>query len=845
MGRRVARLAEGEELPLGQPVGCRAKGEGSGGGAGAGERGARAPRRPRLLAHGFPLLGTELDGRDGAVLVSMRTLIALPLTGLAFYLCPCGGWSAPIEPLPFKAPAKLPDVAEALSPSVIHIDGWLGARLTANEKNRLLVVDTGPLLAGFRQKPGSHPWIGEHIGKWMHAATLAWAYTGDAAQRQKLDRAAAELIKAQEPDGYLGTYVPDKRFGLYAGADWDVWSHKYNLIGLLTYHQYSGDEASLNACRKMGDLLIATFPARRSILAAGTHMGMAATSVLEPMVLLYRLTGEEKYLEFAKYIVKSWDEPNGPRIIQALLSAKQVNRTANGKAYEMMSNLVGLCELARATGDRTLLEPLGNAWEDIVAKRLYLTGSASQGEHFRGDYELPNPSGAAVAETCVTTTWIQLNLQLFRLTGEARFGHELEKTIYNHLAAAQNPQGHDWCYFTALEGRKPYDKGINCCHSSGPRGMALAPQAAYLKGRSGDTDRLLVSTFETSRVALQLGGQDVTVEQQSEFPWQGRSTLSLHLAKPARFGLQVRCPEWAGRMTFQLNGEESAPIAPVKGWAGIEAREWKEGDRLAIKFELAARMVMGEHSNKGKAALAWGPFVLAYDQKNNPGLPPAASLGLLESKAAPVTLKEGNSLAFEGYIIAPRLARAERVTLVTFADAGADGGDYRVWLRAPHAELPVNASLLADGQESRSRQGNQAGSINDGDAESYVVTFNAQPAKEDWFAISLPEAVTFRRVVLTQGRLFHDGGWFDTRSGKPKVQVRREKGGAWETLGELGDYPATTATQPAGLKEGQKFTLRLNEPVKAVAVRVAGVPACGDNARQAFSSCAELEAFAE
>ena len=230
----------------------------------------------------------------------------------------------------------------------------------------------------------------------------------------------------------------------------------------------------------MVDLLIATFPGKKSILAAGTHVGMAATSVLEPIVLLYRFTGDGRYLEFARYIVKSWDEPRGPAIAASLRAGKGVNRTANGKAYEMLSNLVGLCELARATGDRGLLDPVLNAWNDIVANRLYITGSASAGEVFHDDHVLPNQVGAHLGETCVTTTWIQLNLQLLRLTGDAKYGDELERSIYNHLAAAQNPRGDDWCYYTALEGKKQYDAGITCCHSSGPRGMALAVQAAYL-----------------------------------------------------------------------------------------------------------------------------------------------------------------------------------------------------------------------------------------------------------------------------------------------------------------------------------------------------------------------------
>ena len=133
-------------------------------------------------------------------------------------------------PLPFRVSARLADTAEILAPSAVHLDGWLGNRIALNEKNRLLAVDTEPLLAGYKRKPGSHPWIGEHVGKWLHAATLAWANTGDPALRAKLDRVAAELVAAQEPDGYLGTYLPDQRFGLFKGADWDGWAHKYCLI---------------------------------------------------------------------------------------------------------------------------------------------------------------------------------------------------------------------------------------------------------------------------------------------------------------------------------------------------------------------------------------------------------------------------------------------------------------------------------------------------------------------------------------------------------------------------------------------------------------------------------------
>jgi hypothetical protein len=741
-----------------------------------------------------------------------------------------------------KVTAASPDVDEVLSPAAIHIDGWLGARIDANESKRLLDVDTVPLLAGYHKKPGSHPWIGEHIGKWMHAATLAWAYSGDQRLRDKLDRAAAELIACQEPDGYLGTYVPEQRFGQFPGADWDVWSHKYNLIGLMTYYDYTGDKAALEACRKMADLMIATFPAKKSILAAGTHMGMAATSVLEPIVLLYRATGDQRYLNFARYIVKSWDEPNGPKIKASLLQNKGVDKTANGKAYEMLSNLVGLCELYRATGDRALLQVAKNAWSDIVANRLYVTGTASSFECFHGDHQLPHTVSENIGETCVTTTWIQLNLQLLRLTGEAKYGDELERSLYNHLAAAQHPLGDDWCYYTALEGRKQYDKGITCCHSSGPRGMALAPQTAYLRSHSDGGDVLLVSTLETSRVALELGGQKVTVAQTSEFPRRGRSTITIQSANAATFGLKLRIPPWAVPAVVAAAGVSIR--ASTADWIELPSRAWNSGDRINVVFDLGPKLIVGEYGNAGRAALAWGPFVLAVDRDDNPGLPSLKTLGLVDSQPL-LTLKPGSRLAFEGKVVGQKGGDATAAVFVPFADAGAGGGEYRVWLRAPGVPAKVTISLLADGEESRSRQGNLSGSIMGDDRESPVVTFDGTSARQDWYAVTMPALIGFRRVVFAHGKSFHDGGWFDCSQGKPRVQIQKEKGGSWETIGELTDYPSTTSRNSRGLKPGQGFTLRLSSPVQAVAVRVVGKPACGDNPQQAFSSCAELGAFAD
>jgi DUF1680 family protein len=313
--------------------------------------------------------------------------------------------------------------------------------------------------------------------------------------------------------------------------------HKYCLYGLVTVYEYTGNEAALAGARKIGDLLCRTFgPERRDIIASGTHMGMAATSVMEPMMLLYWATRDSRYLDFCRYLVEAWKQPNGPHVMESLLDHGQVNRTANGKAYEMMSNLVGLCELYRATGERDDLQACLRAWQDIVQNRMYLTGGTSLGEHFQPDHSLPN--SGAVSENCAQVTWLQLNTQLLRLTGEARFAEVLETLVYNHLSASQHPGGWEICYFTPLEGRKPYDGGINCCTSSNSRGVELIPTFAYAV-RDRDVHANL---HAPGRFTFTVGGAEVTLSQTAPYPDEGRLHYEVATKREVRFRLFVRVP---------------------------------------------------------------------------------------------------------------------------------------------------------------------------------------------------------------------------------------------------------------------------------------------------------------
>ena len=182
-----------------------------------------------------------------------------------------------------------------------------------------------------------------------------------------------QLINTQKEDGYLGTYTPDQYW-----TSWDVWSHKYNLHGLLAYYATTGYKPALESCQKMGNLLCRTFgnnPGQMDIIEAGTHMGMAATSVLDAMVELYKYTADKKYLDFCYYILKAWDQDNGPKVISTILATGKVNKVGNNKSYEMLSNYVGLIKLYQITGDKKFLKATELAWQDVVTNQLYITGT--------------------------------------------------------------------------------------------------------------------------------------------------------------------------------------------------------------------------------------------------------------------------------------------------------------------------------------------------------------------------------------------------------------------------------------------------------------------------------------
>ena len=600
--------------------------------------------------------------------------------------------AAGYEPVIYKAAAakvalKVPLLFKPAALNNQKMEGWLGERFNINMNMRLKQVDELALLEGYINKPGKHSWIGEHVGKFLEAACNTYMSTGDDSLKIQIDRTAQQLLSAQKKDGYLGTYTTDNEW-----TSWDVWSHKYNLVGLLSYYELSGYEPALAGAVKIGDLLARKFgtaEGQRDIIKSGAHMGMAATSIIDPVTDLYIFTGDKKYLDFCYYILESYNVKNGPAIIQTLnATGGRVDKTANAKAYEMMSNLVGLVKLYKITADTAQLNPVLKAWKDIVDKRLYITGTTSSFEHFQDDHLLPASPKDNMGEGCVTTTWIQLNYQLLLISGKMAYVDELERSVYNHLPGAENPQSGCVSYYTPLQGKKPYGCNITCCMSSVPRGIAMIPLFANGKLNGSPAFNFYQpGEFKTSvKNTLNKTGL-VSFSTGTDFLQQGNVDITVNPAAEAAFDILLRKPYWATNFTVAVNGK----AVTSSGDEFTTVRKiWKKGDAIAIRFQLAVVAHDGNISYPGMVAIQRGPQVLSYDQTLNKQDVQEVRLSanpLLQDGAA---LLPQNWIGRQGYVIENGANGAkDKILLVPYADASQTGGVMSTWIKKQEANYPV------------------------------------------------------------------------------------------------------------------------------------------------------------
>ena len=497
------------------------------------------------------------------------------------------------------------------------IGGLLGYRLGINLEKRLLQIDSATLLSGFKKRPGAQTWIGEHVGKFLFSASKTYAYSHDPRIKHLMDDMVQKYIACQMPDGYLGTYLYQNRW-----TEWDVWAHKYAIIGLLNYYAVTGYKPALQTAERAADLICRTFgdtQGKRDLMLAGEHAGLAPGSILEPMVDLYRYTNDPKYLDFCHYILRAYEQPSGPKLFSQLEKYGDVTKVGDAKAYEMLSCFLGILKYYKLTGEQKYLPLMETAWNDITKNRLYITGTSSDHEVFRAPGVLKAENNDDMGEGCVTVTWIQFNLQLLQITGDLRYAEELERSVYNHLLAAENPQTGCVSYYTALDGAKPYrcDQGYSCCLSSVPRGISLIPEMMGGKINGAYTILFYENGQATERISAKDGSQlTLNIKTVTQFPLDSNIIVSVDPSKTATFTMNFRVPQWSKDFKVTIAGN----VFKTSDKLLSLSRSWKPGDKVNISFQMPVQIITGGLSYPNAIAIKRGPQVFAVDMGLNKGL---------------------------------------------------------------------------------------------------------------------------------------------------------------------------------------------------------------------------------
>ena len=590
-------------------------------------------------------------------------------------------------------PAKNDTLFPAQSAS---LNGFVGGKLDASYQNRIIAQDVNRLIEPFRNRTEDRCWQSEFWGKWFTSAVAAYRYRPEPQLKMKLDQAVSGLLATQSPNGYIGNYAENKQL-----EQWDIWGRKYCMLGLISYYDLTKDKNTLLAIRKLADHLIKELADKNLLIVKkGNHHGMAASSVLEPICLLYSRTGDQRYLDFANEIVRQWETPEGPQLISrsGVDVAKRFPKPQNWfgaeqgqKAYEMMSCYEGLLELYRLTGKTEYREAVEKTWQNIHDTEINIAGSGSGVECWFGGKHLQTMHVDHYQETCVTATWIKLSQQLLRLTGEVKYADAIEQTYYNALLGSMYTDGSDWAKYSPLAGQRQHGgeqcgMGLNCCVASGPRGLFTLPLTAVMSERDGISVNFFV---DGNYNLLTPGGKPMEVIQQTDYPVSGNISIKMGLAKEEQLKVRIRIPLWSQHSLLTINGQPIENVVP--GTFAEISRIWKSGDVISLAADMRGRIVrMG--SLPENIAIVRGPIVLTRDARIGTPHVDETIKPLLDKegfvKLEPAgTNQEGIWMKYKGsFMVESHMEGDNKPVEITFCDFASAGNTldehswFRVWL---------------------------------------------------------------------------------------------------------------------------------------------------------------------
>ena len=480
--------------------------------------------------------------------------------------------------------------------------------------------------------------LGEMVGKAIRTNALMYRYTRDEELRDLTKDVVYSLIGTMKPNGSISCTAVENQPG---GTDGDIWERKYVLLALSQYYlDVDQDPKVLDAMEKEAASVMTQIGPQTGVSIKDfgwSDNHIESSTILEPIMRLYYITGKQEYLDYAAYIVDCGGGL-GKNMFQAVRDGDPLTSVGQPypKAYEMTSLWEGLVEYYRATGDPVLLETIEKYFRSVKENEITIIGNGGAdvywpkvcGEAWSNTaVEQTNPSVVRMMETCVGVTWIKYCSQYLRLTGDPSAVDAIEKYIYNGLLGAMRPDGKGFSYVNLLNGEKVTNYGwgwnfdglpVTCCNLNGPTGLAYIPYVAVMQDAEGP----VVNLYNAGKaVAKTAKGDEVVLTVDSQFPRGNEVKISVDPSVSGKFSVRLYMPTWSPDTYVEVNGKAVRGVKPGEYLA--ISRRWKKGDMIRIVFDFRARLIdapKGGRNPEGEffQAVQWGPIVLARDENIDP-----------------------------------------------------------------------------------------------------------------------------------------------------------------------------------------------------------------------------------
>ncbi len=532
---------------------------------------------------------------------------------------------------------KVHDVLVPLPGGNVQMDGYLDDAIMLSQENWAKGVMPYDAVLEFFKSGRSKFALGEMPGKSIRTNSLLWRYTRDSQLKQLTKDYVYSLIATAKENGSISCTPVDQQPG---DGDGDIWERKYVLLGLSQYYlDVEKDPVVLEAMEKEArSVMDQVGPAPKKPV---TELGWSSTniessSILEPFMRLYLITGKKEYLDFASYIIGSGGN-KGSDIFSLISAGTPLYEVGEPypKAYEMTSVFEGLAEYYRATGDPRWLDCLTNFFTTVRDQEITIIGNAGSdvywpklmGEGWSNTaVEQSNPDIKRMMETCVGVTWMKFCSQYLRLTGDPSAAECIEKYVYNGLLGAMRPDGKGFSYVNLLNGPKVTNSGwgtvidglpVTCCNLSGPTGLAYIPYVAVMQASEGPVVNLYNKGTYHAKTS---DGRYVSLGLDTDFPLSGDVKIAVFPSGSGVFTIKIRIPSWSSSTTVSVGGEPVSEVTP--GTYLSLSRDWKPGDEIKISFGMEARLIKAKEgrnpASKDFQAVQWGPIVLARDENIDP-----------------------------------------------------------------------------------------------------------------------------------------------------------------------------------------------------------------------------------